>query len=276
MSDPSIFNEQNGSTTNGAQTGGTGTPTNSQPNDQIATLLSNIRNESGEPKYRTVEDGIKALQHSQTFIDQLKQEIQSTKLRLEQAEGVASKVTTLEQAVQDLIKGTNQQSTATPEQKVDESSLAAVVERVLSSKTAQQKRDENVSKVVNELQSKFGTEASTKFYEKANELGMSKAEINELAAKSPTAVFQLFGLGTTQKQPNVAPNTSTVNTTGFQQNTDSFIRANSKSTLIGATTQEVMQESMNARKMVDELHAQGKTVSDLTNPKVFFQTFKRG
>lgn len=276
MRDHSIFNDNSNQPDQTGNQGGNSTPPNSQPND-ATTLLMSIKNENGEPKYKTVEEGLKALQHSQTFIEQLKREKATADAEAASLREKADKITELERTVQELIKGnTNQSPGATTPQTIDEASIAALVERTLTENQKKAVREQNLSNVVRTLEEKFGTEASEKFYSKAQELGLSKAEMNELAAKSPIAVVQLFGLNVNQKQSQAAPTTSSFNTSVLDVSKNTDIKANPKSTLVGATTHEIMEESRAAKRMVDELHAQGKSVHDLTDPKVYFATFRRG
>lgn len=275
MSDNSIFQNQN---PGGDQTPPQPGTSNTQPSQsaELVTMLASIKNENGEQKYKTVEDAIKALSHSQAFIEQLKQETATARAEAERAKAEASKIAEMEKAVQELLQGSKQsQAPATPTQTIDEASIANIVQKTLTETQQKTIREQNLSQVVKKLQEKFGTTVETEFYGKAQELGFSKAEINDLAAKSPAAVFRIFGITDGGKQTTASPNQSTVNTTNFNQNSDSFVRANTKSTLSGATTQEVMDEQKASRQMVDELHAQGKSVHDLTDPKVYFQTFKR-
>lgn len=275
MSDNSIFPNQNsGVDQTPTQSGNS----NTQPpqDNALTTMLASIRNEAGEQKYKTVEDAIKALGHSQAFIEQLKQEAATARAEAERAKAEASKIAEMEKAVQELLQGSKQPpAQATPPNVIDEASIANIVQKTLTETQQKTVREQNLSQVVKKLQEKFGATVEDEFYGKAQELGFSKAEINDLAAKSPAAVFRIFGINDGGKQPTAAPNQSSVNTTGFQPNQNSYVRANSKSTLSGATTQEVMDEQRASRQMVDELHAQGKSVHDLTDPKVYFQVFKR-
>ena len=104
---------------------------------------------------------------------------------------------------------------------------------------------------------------------------MSVQELNALAARNPKAVFKLLGITPEAPQVNVSSSASpSFNTDGFQPKQDSFIGRNTKATLIGATTNDLNEETQRAKQMVEELHKQGKTISDLTNPKVYFKTFK--
>lgn len=275
MSDQNIFgeNQSSSATQPNSQTpnsnGG-----NVQPN-QLETLLASIKNERGEQKYKTLDDALVALQHSQTFIPSLKAENEAVKAEAERLRKEAERITELENLVKTLAQNQPTNGNTNP-QVVDEEKIATIVQNTLTRVSQDNVRKENVSTVISTLQQKFGTEAEKVFYGKAEELGFSKADINELAAKSPKAVFNLFGISTDGvSKPNAAPNNTSVNTAGFQPNSSSFISANSKPTLVGASTQELMEENLNARKLVDELHASGKSISDLTDPKVYFKTFRK-
>ena len=218
MSDPSIF-DTSPAQTPVQQTGGvSNTPT--PQNDELATLLASIKNEGGEAKYKTIQDGLKALQHSQSFIDQLKGELASVRSENERLKSESEKISTLEAAVQELLKG-NQQSTQaeTKPQVIDEATIASLVQKTLSESTQKATREKNTQLVATKLQAVYGSEAADKFYGKAQELGFTKAEINDLAAKNPAVVFQLYGI-TDGGQQFAAPSQSSVNSAGFKPNPD--------------------------------------------------------
>ena len=165
---------------------------------------------------------------------------------------------------------------ATPAVQLDESALADLVERQLTQREKQAQAQANLSTVVTTLRNQFGDKAEAEFYGKASELGMSKEEINALAAKSPTAVLTMLGV---KQQSASKPNqpfttTSTVNTAAYTPQPETFIGRNPKPVIVGATTQDINESMQRAKKMVEELHAQGKEVHDLTNPKTYFQFFK--
>jgi ATP-dependent Lon protease len=271
---PSIFNN----TTTASPTQTTQTETSTQTNASVTSdytdLLLSIKNERGEPKYKSVEDALKGLQHAQNFIPTIKNELDQKEQELERLRAEAARVKTLEETIASL---TSQQTTLAPTTSpvIDENKIAELVTKTLTRTQQEQLARENVSVVTSTLQQSFGADAEKKFYEKGAELGMTIQEMNALAAKSPKAVFSMLGI---QVQPSstktVSPNASTVNTTGLQPQANTFVGRNAQTALIGATTQQLQEESGNARKMVDELHAQGKTVHDLTDPKVYFKFFK--
>lgn len=270
----SIFNGNDSSVTQTQTNTDTSNVQNASTNAQYADLLNAIKNERGEPKYKSVEDALKANLHAQSFISTLQAEKAAVEAEAQRLREEAERVKTLEETLKALT--TQQQApAATTAPVIDESKIAELVNRTLTQKQQQELAARNTETVVNTLQQKFGNEAEKLFYDKAKEMGMSVQEMNALAAKSPKAVLTMLGV-TEQSAPSqrsVSPTTSTVNTSGFQPQTTSFVGRNQKQALVGATTQDVMQETQNARKMVEELHSQGKSVHDLTDPKVYFKLF---
>lgn len=251
--------------------GGAGTPPNVQTDPAIITLLSEIKNERGEPKYKSLPDALNALKHSQEYIPQLTGQLSQKDAELIAARAEAARVVELEKTVLALTQkpeppsGTPPQAGLTPEQ------IAELVTRTLSQKEQADLAKRNTALVADTLKANFGTEAEAKYNAKAAELGMSVAEFNSLAARSPAAVLQMLG-AKTQATP-ASPTTPTINTAGFQPHQETFIGRNTETTAIGATTEDMRREQHRAAKMVEELHAQGKTVSDLSNPKEFFKLF---
>ncbi len=251
--------------------GGTGTPPNTQNNDPLATLLGEIKNERGEPKYKTVQDALNALKHSQEYIPTLKQTKDELEARLQEVSAKAARVEALESVVQELTQkmSTSQQ---TPAAGLTEEQVAELVNRTLSKTQAEAIQRSNTTSVVTALKASFGDKAEEVFYKKAQELGLSVAEFNAMAAKTPKAVLELVGVRSGGDP--MRSNTSTVNTAGFQPKPDSSIGRNKKSSATGWTTEDLMQERAAANSMVEELHAQGLTVHDLSDPKIYNKLFK--
>lgn len=274
MSDQtSIFKGTNSEETPPNNQDGSNVP-NTSTNQPYADLLMAIKNERGEPKYKSVEEALKGLQNAQQHIPNLKQELEQRDAELARLRVETEKIKTLEETLQAL---TSQQNTpaSTNAPVFDETRIAELVDRTLTQAQQKQLAQANQQTVAAALTQTFGAEAEKKFNEKAAELGVSVQEMNALAAKSPKAVLTMLGVSqqAAPSQRSVSPTNSTVNTSAFQPQTTSFVGRNTKQALVGATTQDVMQETHNARKMVDELHAQGKSVHDLTDPKVYFKLF---
>lgn len=185
--------------------------------DPLATLLSEIKDESGRQKYHDVETALKALKSSQEYIPQLKTELNSLKERAELQNDVKT--------VQELLMSTELQQTTTdqapevapvtPEaqQQVEatEPSLREQFEAFLAEKTVAEKESQNLAAVQNKLSELFGEKKQEMYEAKAQELGISPEFLDGVAKKSPQAVLEYFK--TTSPAPSL---NSTVNTSGIR------------------------------------------------------------
>ncbi len=274
MSTDSIFNAEDSGTTIPPQGGVSNTPSASN-DSEITNLLSGIKNERGEPKYKTLKDAIVGLQNAQEYIPDLKQTLLNKDIEIEKWRKEAERVATLEDSVRKLTE--QRQEPGTPPKSLSEQDIADLVNRSLDHTLTQREtfalQKQNIQSVVSSLQASFGADAEKKFNDKAVELGMSVAEFNALAAKSPKMVLNALGVAGKVQSPVFAPSQGSVNSEGFKPQTDSFIGRNKTSTLVGATTQDIREESRKANQMVEELHKAGKSVHDLTDPKVYFKYF---
>lgn len=246
-----------------------------QPNP-LENLLTQIKNERGEQKYKSVEDALNALKHSQEYIPQLNQRLQQTEAELEAARAAAARVAEVEATVARLMNRQTNEPAATPAV-IPEDKITELVQATLQRTRAEEEAAKNQKIVVQAVASKFGADADKVFYGKANELGFSVSEMNRLAATNPKAVLSLLGLTEPAPSQNsgVPSPKPGINTDGFQPQSTSFIGRNTKGILVGATSRDVQEEAQAARKMVEELHAQGKSVHDLTDPKVYFKVFRK-
>jgi hypothetical protein len=273
MADQSIFGNEQPATQPNTPVGSN--PQNAPANQvDAATLLSSIKNERGEQKYSTVEAALEGLRNAQEFIPTLKQQTAEKDAEIERLRVQAERAAELERTLAELTSQREQQQ-ATPPAGINESQLADLVNRTLTQREQAALAQSNITTVTSTLQNVFGTDAEAKFYGKAQEMGMSVAEMNALAAKSPKAVLTM--LGVTQPVPNKG-NTQvhtpgTVNTAAYTPQQETFVGRNPKPVIVGATTQDINESMQRAKKMVEELHAQGKEVHDLTNPKVYFKFF---
>ena len=269
----SIFNNQTPPVTQVQNNGGSNTPSGNV-NDPLVTLLAGIHNDRGEQKYKSVEEALNALKHSQDYIPQLSDKLRQQELELAEARAASSKITELERTLQSLTQNNTAPATATPAPAgLSKEEIAELISNTLTNQQKQSIATDNLGKVVTTLTKSFGDKAEEVFYNKAKELGMTVTEINSLAARSPQAAFKLLGLDAAAPVTTTS-NMNAVNTGGFQAKQDSFVGKNSKPTLIGATSSDLREETQNAKRMVDELHTQGLTVHDLTDPKVYFKHFK--
>lgn len=267
------MSDQDNSIFNGNQDNGNQQQTQQTPSvdNSLNDLLGSIKNEKGEQKYKTVQEALIGLQNAQQFITTLRTEKATIEAQLNEVLPVANKVTQLEQTVNELLNGNKAQ----PTNGVSEEQIARYVEQTLSQREQQQVAKTNLTTVVDTLKQVLGDEAETTFYARAGELGFSKAEINQLAARTPKAVLKMLGIEDKQPTRNGSTvTTSTVNTTALEPNKQTNIGRNSNKLSVGATTQELHEESKRALDLVNELHSKGMTVDDLTKPSVYFKTFR--
>ena len=273
MSDPTIFN--------GNQPTGTPpvNPAATQSDDPNATLLEMILNEQGQKKYNTVQDALKGAAHAQAYIANLKQELADAKRLADEAVSAKAAKDELERTVQDLLnrQSSNSPASTTLPATLDPDKIAELVEQTLSRKSIAEQAKANQGAVVAKLTEVFGAEAEAKYKEAAAELGLSTQALDEMAAKSPKAVLKALGVddkAVATTRPTFAPPPSAVNTAGFQPHQDSLVKRNVNTVAIGATTEDLNAEAQRARQMVEELHKQGASVADLSDPKVYFKIFK--
>lgn len=248
---------------------------NIAPNDaELTNLLSGIKNERGEQKYKTVKDAIIGLQNAQEYIPDLKKNLAERDQEIERLRKETERVAALEESVRKLTERSNDDGT--PPKALSAQEIADLVNQSLDTTLSQReqiaKQKQNIQSVVETLQASFGADAEKKFYDKATELGMTVAEFNTLAAKSPKMVLSTLGVLEKVTKP-FSPTQGSVNSQGFTPQADTFIGRNKTPSLVGATTQELMAETQRSNQMVDELHKQGKSVHDLSDPKVFFKHF---
>lgn len=179
--------------------------------DTVATKLFNIKNEKGEPKYDSLEKAIGALEASQAFIPQLKDENERLKAQLAALQSDASKRETVEEVIA-RFTANRQTPEPTPTSEapkgLDEATVEEILQRTLTQREKQTVAAQNVSLVRNALVSKFGDKAQEAVSAKAKELGMSMELVDQLAASSPQAVLTWFQAS---PAPSGAPVRSTVN-----------------------------------------------------------------
>lgn len=275
MSDQTIFEQNNGEQTPASQEQSIlATDAAQSQSNPWDNLLKDIKNEKGEPKYKTVEDALNGLKHAQEFIPKIKQEKTEAELKIEQMEAELTRLKGLENTVFELTQ--KQEQTQTSGVALNEEDIAKLVERTLSQKQQDEFRKKNQEVVVSTLVEQFGKEAETVFYGKAKELGLTVEEMNALAAKTPKAVLSLLGVSEkgAHKQPIPSPSPGRINSEGFQQAPQTYLGREENKVMLGATTSDVLKAVDSASKLVEELQSQGLSTYDLTDPKIYSKYFK--
>lgn len=198
-------------------------------------LLASIKNEVGEPKYKTLDEAIKALAHSQAFIPQLLNEKRSAEEELAQLREQVSKSKSVEDVLKELTAKNveDKPRIETPPVGVpNEDAIAELVKKQLEKEKIHDQEVKNASEVQNALILKFGEKTPDVITAKAAELGTTAKELGDLAKKNPKMVLSLFSAS----KPSVTPTTSSIHLpVNVQQ---PALEAPSKSLLLGATSKE--------------------------------------
>jgi hypothetical protein len=205
------------------------------PVDNPDDLLASIKNEQGEPKYKSVQEAIKALANSQAFIPQLLGEKKTLEDEIIKLREKASKLDNLDEVIAKLsAKDTEHNRQETPAtESLSEEAVVNLVKNVLAQSQTENTAKTNLTLVHNSLASKFGEKTKEIVAKKAQELGTTPEKIGELSATDPSLVLALF-----QASPikTVTPITSSVH---LPNETEKFKAvAPTKSLLLGATSKE--------------------------------------
>lgn len=188
MSDQNIF-----STASGEPAQEQATPTNEQqPSNQNAFLSQLV---GPDKKFKSEEDLAKGKLESDRFIEYLQSQIKELKeetTKRVSAEEVANQV-------KEILRQQSPSESTPPA--LDESRLAEVVRQQLDSAKKEDVVKSNVLTVQENMVKRFGDMSkATEFVQaKAKELGVSVQDLEQTAAKSPTAFYRLIGMDAQQQ-----------------------------------------------------------------------------
>lgn len=157
-------------------------------------LLANIKNESGEQKYKSLQDALIALDNSQKYIPQLKSQLTGTEEKLKEMQEKIAKFGNIDETVQRLLAQQRQSDGDTPPQVVglDEQAVLNLVKKSLSMTKQAEMFEANQKRVNDALLGKFGEKAIETLDAKAAELHTTRQALGELAKQNPDLVLALF------------------------------------------------------------------------------------
>lgn len=192
---------------------------------QIPEVVQDLVGEG--KKYSTPEAALQSIPHAQHHIEQLEQEMASLREDL-----------TNRKAVEEVLAEINKTPTETEAQpQLTQEQLDALIDNRLTVKQQLEQTKSNMDTVKETFLSHFGdADKSFEAYTgKAAELGMSVEQLNQLAATSPKAVFEMFGL---EKQTQ-----STVTKVSTNVNSEAVVNTNvqqapAKSVMGGSTVRD--------------------------------------
>lgn len=160
----------------------------------FATKLMSIRNERGEPKYDSIEKALDALNHSQTYIPQLKHEKETLEQEVARLREDLAKRQGVEEVIARLSPQPHTEAPTTQAAPValDEAAVQQMLQRALTAAESKKLAEQNLSAVRTALVAKFGEKAADEVKTKAAALGLPMSEVDRIAATSPSAVLAWF------------------------------------------------------------------------------------
>jgi hypothetical protein len=175
-------------------------------NSNLGDLLKNIKNENGEQKYKSLEDALVALDHSQKYIPELKNQLTGTQAQLEEMKAQMAKFNNIEESVQRLLAQQQTQRETPPEVTgLDEQAVMKLVQDSLKQSEQVKLLMSNQQKVNDALVGKYGEKAIEVLDAKAAELHTTRQALGELSKQNPDLVLALFSTPA-NKEPNPAVN----------------------------------------------------------------------
>lgn len=201
----------------------------------FADQLADIKNAQGAPKYGNVSDALMALKTTQEHIKTL--ETENAEYRTN-----ATSATQIQEMIEGLKNSsTNSDNEQTSQEPLDATMIKDTTLNTIKEYELQRTLKENRMSVGTSLSNKFGTTKAQEVYrDKARELGLTVADLDSLAAKSPHAVLAYFGSTTQGPSTQNVNNASSVNTSAFatqQQNTKQTTRFDNL--MFGGKTSEI-------------------------------------
>jgi archaellum component FlaC len=223
------------------------TPTSS---NDFGDQLDSIKNDKGERKYGSVSQALEALKHSQEYIPDLKSEKEVLSKEVETLRAQQEKIDSLTEIVTKLT-ATKEPEAHQPQAEPEVQDVAKLVEQALEANSQAKTIQSNTDSVTKKLVELYGTKAESTFYEKAQELGMSKEAFNQLAATSPKAVISFFDKADT---PSMMKGSQNTNHSYTPPQEEGFLKASEKSVMAGATTRDLMAEMARHKQAVYAKH----------------------
>jgi hypothetical protein len=223
-------------------------PLQGQPN-AYEDLLKTIVNDAGQPKYANVAEALKALQHAQGYIPEIKtqltareQEVLRLQAELEQRQSIEDVVSRLAKPNQPTAQDDHPRTSG-----LDESAVMKLVQETLERNQQLSAAQANQAQVEQALKAKFGDKTAEVVKQRASELGLTPKALGELSSKSPQAVLALFN---TQGTHSPQPTRSSVNIPPTRQPDSPPLELPAKSLLTGASTKEQMEFMAKVRQKV--------------------------
>lgn len=224
-----------------------------QPSQQsaFADLLGKIKNEKGEQKYNSVDTALDALAHSQSYIPQLKTELETKEAEIRRLQEELNKRAAVEDVVEKLTAKQTQPESTPQVSGLSEQDVLNLVQNFTVEQQQKQSAAQNEKQVSDALFSKFGEKTKEVISTKAAELGMTIEALKKLSQTSPQAALQLFG--TTAKATSPKTVTGSINIPPVAVKEEGLGKP-TKSMLVGASTREQVEYLQKIKQEVFNRH----------------------
>ena len=224
-----------------------------QPSQESAFTdqLSMIKNENGEQKYNDIPKALDALAHSQSYIPQLKSEVDAQAAEIARLNEELSKRAAVEDVV-DKLTAQQAQPESTPQVSgMNEQEVLNLVQDFSAQQQQQSVAVNNEKQVSDALFTQYGEKTQEVVSSKAAELGMTVEALQSLSQTSPQAALQLFG---SSVQPQTKATTGSINISAKPQEANFDVPAPEKSLLRGASTNDQIDYLKQLRNSVYQKH----------------------
>jgi len=224
-----------------------------QPSQESAFIdqLSMIKNENGEQKYNDIPKALDALAHSQSYIPQLKSEVETKEAEIARLTEELNKRAAVEDVV-DKLTAQQAQPESTPQVSgMNEQEVLNLVQNFSAQQQQQSVAVNNEKQVSDALFTQYGEKTQEVVSSKAAELGMTVEALQSLSQTSPQAALQLFG---SSVQPQTKATTGSINISAQPQEANFDVPAPEKSLLRGASTNDQIDYLRQLRNSVYQKH----------------------
>lgn len=158
-------------------------------------LLSDIKNDDGEPKYKDVESALRALNHSQQFIKTLTTEKADVEKTLAEAQMEIDKRSSVEDIVTKLTSSDPNDTKKVDQPQavgLDEEHVLNLVKKALNDQSSDNQQAQNLNSVVSKLSEAYGDDVKSTIAQVAKDAGTTASGLKELSKTNPTMVLKLF------------------------------------------------------------------------------------
>ena len=170
----------------------------------VPTELQGIVGEG--KKYSTVEAALASIAPAQSHIATIEAENASLKETLE------GQKTTRELMDELRLQQANGETPSKVE--VNQEQISSIVSQELTKREFNKTKTQNTNTVATRFNKQYGTKGEEVYNRLAQESGLSVADLNIIASNSPAAIFKMAGFE--QKQTDVSPTTSSINTQAYK------------------------------------------------------------